>query len=100
MQVLIVLAPFIVVGLIVIFIAFSGGASAARQTYLTRGGRPFSVGIVLLYLALGVAVPAAVIAARGASAPRSSRARRRRGRRSSSRPARAATRSRRSRPTA
>ena len=65
MQVLIVLAPFIVVGLIVIFIAFSGGASAARQTYLTRGGRPFSVGIVLLYLALGVAVPAAVIAARG-----------------------------------
>jgi mono/diheme cytochrome c family protein len=65
MEVLIVLAPFVVVGLIVSFIAFSGGPSAAREAYLTRGGRAFSLGMVLLYLALGVAVPAAVIAARG-----------------------------------
>jgi cytochrome c551 len=65
MEVLIVLVPFVVAGLIVIFVAFSGGASAAREAYLTRGGRFFTVTMVLLYLALGVAVPVAVIAARG-----------------------------------
>jgi mono/diheme cytochrome c family protein len=65
MQVLIPLAPFVLAGLAVIFIAFSGGPSGARQAYLTRGGRPFSFSMVALYVALGVAVPAAVIAARG-----------------------------------
>jgi mono/diheme cytochrome c family protein len=65
MEVLLVLVPFIVVGLIVMFVAFSGGASAARQVYLTRGGRGVTVGFVVLFAALGVAVPAAVIAARG-----------------------------------
>ena len=48
-----------------IFIAFWGGPSAAREAYLTRGGRAFTFVMVLLYLALGVAVPAAVIAGRG-----------------------------------
>jgi mono/diheme cytochrome c family protein len=67
MEVLLVVAPFVVLGIAVIFIAFSGSPGAARQAYLTRGGRAFSVVIVLLYLALGIAVPAAVIAARGAS---------------------------------
>jgi mono/diheme cytochrome c family protein len=65
MEVLIVLVPFLVVGLIVVFIAFSGSPGAAREAYLTRGGRGFSLGMLLLYVALGVAVPAAVIAARG-----------------------------------
>ena len=65
MEVLLVLVPFVVVGVIVVFVAFSGGASAAREAYLGRGGRFFSFSMVLLYLALGVAVPAAVIAARG-----------------------------------
>ena len=65
MEVLLVLVPFVVAGLVVIFIAFSGGPSAAREAYLSRGGRFFSFSMVLLYLALGVAVPAAVIAARG-----------------------------------
>jgi mono/diheme cytochrome c family protein len=65
MEVLIVLVPFVVVGLVVIFIAFSGGASAAREAYLTRGGRFFSFVMVLVYLALGVVVPAVVIASRG-----------------------------------
>jgi cytochrome c551 len=64
MEVLIVLVPFIVVGLIVIFIAFSGGASAAREAYLTRGGRVFTYTIVVIYIVLGIAVPAAVIASR------------------------------------
>jgi cytochrome c553 len=65
MEVLIVLVPFVVAGLIVLFIAFWGGPSAAREAYLTRGGRIFTFAMVLLYLGLGVAVPAAVIASRG-----------------------------------
>jgi mono/diheme cytochrome c family protein len=67
MQVLLVLIPFIVVGIIVMFIAFSGSPGAAREAYLTRGGRAFSVTMVLLYVGLGIAVPAAVIASRGES---------------------------------
>jgi mono/diheme cytochrome c family protein len=65
MEVLIVIVPFVLAGLAVMFIAFSGGPSAAREAYLTRGGRTFTVTMLLLYLALGVAVPAAVIAGRG-----------------------------------
>ena len=51
-----------------------GGPGAAREAYLTRGGRSFTFAIVLLYLGLGVAVPAAVIAARGESGGRGRRA--------------------------
>jgi cytochrome c553 len=65
MEVLIVLVPFVLAGVAVMFIAFSGGPGAAREAYLTRGGRIFTVSIVLLYLGLGVIVPAAVIAGRG-----------------------------------
>ena len=67
MQVLLVLVPFLVAGLVVIFIAFSGSPGAAREAYLTRGGRLFTFVVVLLYVGLGIAVPAAVIAARGES---------------------------------
>jgi cytochrome c553 len=67
MEVLLVLVPFIVLGLTVIFIAFSGGPGAAREAYLTRGGRLFTFAIVILYVGLGIAVPAAVIAGRGES---------------------------------
>ena len=52
MQVLITLAPFVVAGIAVIFIAFWGGPSAAREAYLTRGGRVFTFGMVLLYVLL------------------------------------------------
>jgi mono/diheme cytochrome c family protein len=65
MEVLIVIVPFVLAGIAVIFVAFSGGASAAREAYMTRGGRIFTIAILLLYIALGVAVPAAVIAGRG-----------------------------------
>jgi mono/diheme cytochrome c family protein len=65
MEVLFVIGPFVVIGIAVIFIAFTGGPSGARAAYMTRGGRVFSLVVVLLYLALGVAVPAAVIASRG-----------------------------------
>jgi mono/diheme cytochrome c family protein len=73
MKVLIPLVPFVLAGVAVLFIAFSGGPSAAREAYLTRGGRVFTLVVLLLYLALGVAVPAAVIAGRqeavGATGP-------------------------------
>jgi mono/diheme cytochrome c family protein len=67
MEVLLVIGPFLVLGIIVIFIAFSGSPGAAREAYLTRGGRAFTFTIVLLYVAAGIAVPAAVIATRGES---------------------------------
>ncbi len=67
MEVLFVLAPFVVIGVAVIFIAFSGSPGVARSAYRSRGGRGFTLAIVLLYVGLGVAVPAAVIAARGES---------------------------------
>jgi cytochrome c551 len=67
MEVLLVVVPFVVVGVLVIFVAFSGGPAAARQAYLTRGRRLFPALMLLLYGALGIAVPAAVIASRGES---------------------------------
>jgi mono/diheme cytochrome c family protein len=67
MEFLIPLIPFVVAGVVVIFIAFWGGPSAAREAYLTRGRRGFTITMLLLYAGLGIAVPAAVIAARGAS---------------------------------
>ncbi len=65
MEVLLVLGPFLVAGVAVVFIAFSGGPAAAREAYLTRGGRGFRILIPLLYVALGAVVPAVVIASRG-----------------------------------
>jgi cytochrome c553 len=65
MEIVLVLAPFVVVGIGVLFIAFAGGAGAAREMYLTRGGKIFTLVIVVLYLGLGVVVPAVVIASRG-----------------------------------
>jgi cytochrome c553 len=65
MEIVLVIAPFVVLGIGVLFIAFAGGAGAAREMYLTRGGKVFTFTILILYLALGVIVPAAVIASRG-----------------------------------
>ena len=65
MQVWFILGPFVVLGLLALFVAFSGGPSAARDAYLNRGGRLFSVVVVLAFLVLGVAVPALVISGRG-----------------------------------
>ena len=58
------LAPFVLLGFGVIFVAFSGGPGRAREAYLTKGGRFFRFTIVLLYVALGLAVPALIIADR------------------------------------
>jgi mono/diheme cytochrome c family protein len=64
---LLVIIPFLVLGIGVFFVAFSGGPGAAREAYLTRGRRTFPILILVLYLGLGIAVPAAVIASRGES---------------------------------
>jgi mono/diheme cytochrome c family protein len=53
---------FVVAGAAVIFVAYTGGLGAAREAYLTRGGTFFKVAIPLLYVGLGIAVPAVVIA--------------------------------------
>jgi mono/diheme cytochrome c family protein len=65
MQVLLVIVPFLALGIGVIFVAFSGGPGAAREAYLTRGGRVFPIVVLVLYIGAGIAVPAAVIASRG-----------------------------------
>ena len=64
MEVVAFLTPFVLLGIGVIFVAFSGGPGRAREAYLTRGGRFFKFSIVLIYVGLGLAVPALVIADR------------------------------------
>jgi cytochrome c553 len=59
------LVPWILIGLGVFFVAFSGGPGRAREAYMTRGSRAFGLAIVLVYLGIGIAIPAVVIASRG-----------------------------------
>jgi mono/diheme cytochrome c family protein len=65
MQVIGFLALWILIGIGVIFVSFSGGPGAAREAYLTRGRKVFAFLIVLTYIGIGIAVPAVVIASRG-----------------------------------
>src|SRR3954468_8128348 len=53
---------FFAVGAAVAFGALSGGLTQAREAYLTKGRRGFRIGIVIIYIALGIAVPALVLA--------------------------------------
>jgi cytochrome c553 len=53
---------FLVIGSAVAFVAFSGGPGRAREAYLTGGSRFFKVVLPLIYLGIGIAVPAVVIA--------------------------------------
>jgi mono/diheme cytochrome c family protein len=64
MEIVIFFVPWVLIGIGILFVAFSGGPGAARAAYLTRGNRTFRLVIPLLYLATGIAVPAAVIASR------------------------------------
>ncbi len=68
MTVIAFLIPFVLLGVAVVFIAFWGGPGAAREAYLTRGSRLFRIGIPILYILLGVVVPALVLTARGETA--------------------------------
>src|SRR4051795_8234040 len=65
MEILAFLVPWILIGIGVFFVSFSGGPGAAREAYLTRGRRAFGALIVLTYVGIGIAIPAVVIAARG-----------------------------------
>ena len=56
---------FLLVGSAVAFVAFSGGPSKAREAYLTRGNTFFRIAIPVLYVGLGIAIPAVVIANSG-----------------------------------
>jgi mono/diheme cytochrome c family protein len=64
MEVLAFLIPFVLLGTAVVFIAFWGSPGAAREAYLTRGNKAFRIAIPILYVALGVVVPALVLTAR------------------------------------
>ena len=68
MRAIALLIPFLLLGAAVLFIAFSGGPSRAREAYLTGGNRGFKVVIPVLYLLLGVVVPALIVAGRGQAA--------------------------------
>ncbi len=61
-ELILFLVPFVLLGIGVFFVAFSGGPGRARQAYLTRGGRAFRIAIVAIYVAIGIAVPVFVIA--------------------------------------
>lgn len=65
MEIVIFFVPWVLIGIGILFVSFSGGPGAARSAYLTGGRRAFRIAIPLIYLATGIAVPAAVIAARG-----------------------------------
>lgn len=64
MEVVAFLAPFVLLGVGVIFVGFSGGPGGAREAYLTKGSRFFRFSMIVIYIALGIAVPALVIADR------------------------------------
>src|SRR4051794_38390346 len=53
---------FLALGAAVAYVAFWGGPGGARQAYLTRGRRAFKIAIPIIYVGLGIAVPALVLA--------------------------------------
>jgi hypothetical protein len=65
MELLAFLIPFVLLGSIVVFVAFSGGPGRAREAYLTRGGTAFKLFVPVAFVVLGVGVPALVLANRG-----------------------------------
>jgi mono/diheme cytochrome c family protein len=66
MKALYFLVPFLLLGIGVAFVAFRGGPAAIREGAgrRPRRRRGLRIGLALLYLALGVGVPAAVISGR------------------------------------
>ena len=55
------LLPFVLLGAAVLFVAFAGGPGAAREAYLSRGSRGFRILFPVLYVALGLVVPALIL---------------------------------------
>ena len=64
MELLAFLIPFVLLGAIVVFVAFSGGPGKAREAYLTRGTLMFKVVVPLVFVVFGVVVPGLVLANR------------------------------------
>ena len=64
MKVLVFLIPWILVGIGVLFVGFSGGPGQARQAYLTRASRTFQISMLVIYLGIGIAVPAIILTSR------------------------------------
>jgi cytochrome c553 len=56
--------PFVLLGVGVLFVAFSGGPGRAREVYLTRGGRGFRIAIAAIYIVCGIGIPALILANR------------------------------------
>jgi cytochrome c551 len=54
---------WLVLGAVVLYVAFSGGPGRAREAYLTRANRFFKLVVPAVLVLLGIGVPAAVIAA-------------------------------------
>jgi len=63
-----IVLPFLLLGIGVIFVAFSGGPGKAREAYLTRGGTFFRIAVPVIYVVGGLLVPALILANRGAAA--------------------------------
>jgi cytochrome c553 len=61
MEVVAFILPFVLLGGLVLFVAFSGGPGEAREAYLTRGSKLFKVTIVAIYVGFGLVVPALVL---------------------------------------
>src|SRR5215210_4190705 len=61
MNVALFLVPWVLIGIGVLYVAFSGGPSRAREAYLTRGSGVFRLLLLLIYVGVGVAVPLLVI---------------------------------------
>jgi cytochrome c553 len=68
MEVVAFLLPFVVLGGLVLFVAFWGGPGGAREAYLTRGNRAFQIAIVAIYICFGLALPTLVLANKGEEA--------------------------------
>lgn len=68
MEVVAFILPFVLLGSLVLFVAFSGGPGAAREAYLTRGSRGFQLVIVAIYVVFGLLVPGLVLANKGEEA--------------------------------
>ena len=64
MEVIAFLLPFVLLGVAVLFVAFSGGPGAAREVYRAHGNKGFRIIFPLLYVLLGLVVPALILAGR------------------------------------
>lgn len=68
MEVLAIVLPFLLLGVGVLFVAFSGGPGKAREAYLTHGNRAFRLAVPVVYVIGGLLVPAIIVANSGAAA--------------------------------